>query len=406
MNAMKEHLVVSVEDGEPGPFCFSFQRLLKFMGPGLLMSIAFVDPGNLESDLQTGVTSGYDLLWVLLLTTMLGFVVQMQSAKLGVVTGKHLAEHCREQYKPVPRYALWIMAEVAIIGSDIQEVVGSAIAILLLSGGRIPLWGGVLITALDSFALLYIEKIGVRLLEMFFGVLIAVMIGAFGVMFCKADVPLDAVMRGFFIPTLPQKDIPTAALCFIKSIGVGSVAAGFWPRPPRKHPPHHPAPDPQPGRKANVLLDNELLMGAVIGVVILYILFVGYLVMCKTKAVQEIEDLTAPLLGEDHGETHSDRHSEEQPVKSQKVSPLVASEDTAPLITPFRLSGLLVTTDEELLTRARQIWEKSKNHSKLARIEADRLLDEARTGSVIPRLLCAKQLADDLKKNLLATNKR
>eukprot|EP00798_Chlamydomonas_sp_ICE-L_P021091 gene21091-27978_t len=221
--AMPKDGVIRVEVGDPIPSSsFSFQKLMKFMGPGLLMSIAFVDPGNLEGDLQTGVQTGYDLLWVLLLATGVGYIVQMQSAKLGVATGLHLAEHCRQQYAPVPRIALWIMAEVAIIGSDIhediQEVIGSAIAILLLSGGRVPLWAGVLITALDSFALLFIERFGIRYLELFFGFLISIMIGSFGVMFVKAQVPLASVAYGFLVPTLSRKDVPVAVALFGSNI--------------------------------------------------------------------------------------------------------------------------------------------------------------------------------------------
>ncbi|GAX76360.1 hypothetical protein CEUSTIGMA_g3806.t1 [Chlamydomonas eustigma] len=174
------------------------------------MSIAYVDPGNLESDLQTGSKTGYVLLWLLLLTTLMGFLVQIQSAKLGVATGKHLAQHCREQYNIVPRLVLWIMAEVAIIGSDIQEVVGSAIAISLLSGGRVPLWAGVLITGADAFVLLLLERFGVRILEASFGIMIAMMGVSFGIMYWKADVPTNAVLEGFLIPRLPRKDVPTA----------------------------------------------------------------------------------------------------------------------------------------------------------------------------------------------------
>lgn len=81
----------------------------------------------------------------------------MQAAKLGVVTGKHLAEHCRDQYPTVPRLLLYLMAEVAIIGSDIQEVIGSAIAVSLLSQGTVPLWGGVLVSAVASFVLLLVS---------------------------------------------------------------------------------------------------------------------------------------------------------------------------------------------------------------------------------------------------------
>ncbi|KXZ51426.1 hypothetical protein GPECTOR_12g388 [Gonium pectorale] len=160
---------------------FSFKRLLQFMGPGILMSIAYV-----------------------------GLVVQMQAAKLGVVTGRHLAQHCRQQYPTVPRIALWLMAEVAIIGSDVQEVIGSAIALALLSGGRLPLWAGVLLTAVDSFALLFIERLGVRVLEGFFAGMVGVMVAAFGIMYGRADVPSGEVLRGFTLPSLPRKDVPVA----------------------------------------------------------------------------------------------------------------------------------------------------------------------------------------------------
>jgi len=110
------------------------------------MSIAYVDPGNLESDLQTGTQAGYKLGWLILWSTVLGFIVQLLAVRLGVVTGRDLARTCRAVYPAAPRVLLWLMTEVAIIGSDIQEVIGSAIAIQLLSNGAIPLWAGVLIT--------------------------------------------------------------------------------------------------------------------------------------------------------------------------------------------------------------------------------------------------------------------
>lgn len=155
---------------------FSFRKLWAFTGPGFLMSIAYLDPGNIESDLQSGVVAKYkvcpagtkaktakaaaisfiyftiksllaffffiiflvdflrfQLLWVLLSATVLGLVMQRLSARLGVVTGLHLAEMCYRQYKKVPRFILWIMIEIAIIGSDMQEVIGTAIALYLLS---------------------------------------------------------------------------------------------------------------------------------------------------------------------------------------------------------------------------------------------------------------------------------
>jgi NRAMP (natural resistance-associated macrophage protein)-like metal ion transporter len=100
------------------------------------MSVAYLDPGNLESDLQTGAIVGYKLLWVLLLSTIIGFLLQSLAVRLGATTGFNLAEICRKEYNPMARYFLWIMIEIAIISSDIQQVIGSALAINILSQGQ------------------------------------------------------------------------------------------------------------------------------------------------------------------------------------------------------------------------------------------------------------------------------
>lgn len=128
---------------------FSWRKLWLFTGPGFLMSIAFLDPGNIEGDLQAGATAGDTLLWLLLWATAMGLLVQLLAARLGVVTGKNLAELCRDEYPDWVRRALWLMAEVSMVSADIQEVIGSAIAIKILSRGFLPIWAGVVITALD-----------------------------------------------------------------------------------------------------------------------------------------------------------------------------------------------------------------------------------------------------------------
>lgn len=131
---------------------FSWQKLWMFAGPGFLMSIAYLDPGNIESDLQSGATAGYALLWLLMWATVMGFLIQKLAARLGVATGSHLAELCREEYPVWARMVLWVMTEIAIIGGDVQQVIGSAIAFRILSNGRVPLWGGVLITGIQGYA--------------------------------------------------------------------------------------------------------------------------------------------------------------------------------------------------------------------------------------------------------------
>lgn len=131
-----EKILVADDDGDPSAVsAFSWRKLWLFTGPGFLMSIAFLDPGNLE-----GAAGGYSLLWLLLLVTAMGLLVQLLSARLGVATGRHLAELCREEYAGWVRVMLWVMAEIALIGADIQDVIGSAIAIKILSHGLLPLW--------------------------------------------------------------------------------------------------------------------------------------------------------------------------------------------------------------------------------------------------------------------------
>ncbi|XP_076326746.1 solute carrier family member malvolio isoform X4 [Tachypleus tridentatus] len=159
---------------------FSFRKLWAFTGPGFLMSIAYLDPGNIESDLQSGTVAQFKLLWILMWATVLGLIMQRLAARLGVVTGLHLAEICQRIYPKFPRLVLWIMIEIAIIGSDMQEVIGTAIAFYLLSNKVIPLYGGVLITVADTFTFLFLDKYGLRKLEAFFGFLITVMAVTFG----------------------------------------------------------------------------------------------------------------------------------------------------------------------------------------------------------------------------------
>ncbi|CAL9761096.1 unnamed protein product [Musa acuminata subsp. burmannicoides] len=196
------------DDGPPPPF--SWRKLWLFTGPGFLMSIAFLDPGNLEGDLQAGAIAGYSLLWLLLWATAMGLLIQMLSARLGVATGHHLAELCHEEYPRWAMLVLWFMAEVALIGADIQEVIGSAIAIKILSRGMIPLWVGVVITALDCFVFLFLENYGVRKLEAFFAFLIATMAFSFTWMFGEAKPSGKELLIGTLVPTLGSKTIKQA----------------------------------------------------------------------------------------------------------------------------------------------------------------------------------------------------
>ncbi|KAL6338925.1 hypothetical protein AAG906_024076 [Vitis piasezkii] len=207
-------VIVGIEDGDGGDWSrappFSWKKLWLFTGPGFLMSIAFLDPGNLEGDLQAGAIAGYSLLWLLLWATAMGLLVQLLAARLGVATGRHLAELCRDEYPKWARMVLWVMAELALIGADIQEVIGSAIAIKILSNGVLPLWSGVIITAFDCFIFLFLENYGVRKLEAVFAVLIATMAISFAWMFGEAKPSGVELLLGILIPKLSSKTIKQA----------------------------------------------------------------------------------------------------------------------------------------------------------------------------------------------------
>jgi len=189
-------------DYDGGNEWFSWRKFWTYTGPGWLMSIAYLDPGNLESDLQTGANTRYQLIWVLWWATFLGWVVQSLSARLGTVTGKHLAEICRYEYGMKTGIALWIFTELAIIGSDIQEVVGSAIAMKLLFGW--PLYVGCLVTALDTFTFMLIHYYGVRKLELIFSTLILVMVITFSIEFGIAKPDGMEILKGWWIPNCDE----------------------------------------------------------------------------------------------------------------------------------------------------------------------------------------------------------
>ncbi|CAE8687235.1 unnamed protein product [Polarella glacialis] len=178
-----------------------WRRLLTFTGPGWLMSIAYVDPGNLEADLQSGAQFGYRLLWALFAATVMGLGMQLIAARLGCATRKHLAEHCRDVFEPKMRIMLWLLTELAIIGSDVQEVIGCSIGLQLLFGLSLP--KGVCVTALAAFGFLFLERLGTRPLELFFGTLILVLACSMWGLFVEISPDTGAVLEGLVVPRLP-----------------------------------------------------------------------------------------------------------------------------------------------------------------------------------------------------------
>lgn len=175
-------------------------KLFKYAGPGMLISVSYLDPGNLESDLQVGAIANYKLLWVLMYSAIAGFFIQLLAVRLGSATGFHLAEICYREYGTFMRYFLWIMIEIAIIFSDIQQVIGSAVALNLLTNGHVPIWAAILITSMDVFIFLFLEKSGLRLIEAIFATFIIIMSGTFLYIYIIARPNQLDVIEGVLVP--------------------------------------------------------------------------------------------------------------------------------------------------------------------------------------------------------------
>ncbi|GAV72358.1 Nramp domain-containing protein [Cephalotus follicularis] len=178
----------------------SWKNLFAYTGPGFLVSIAYIDPGNLETDLQSGAQYKYELLWIILVASCAALIIQSLAANLGVVTGKHLAEHCRAEYPRVPNFILWVLAEIAIVACDIPEVIGTAFALNMLF--KIPVWIGVLLTGLSTLVLLALQQYGVRKLEFLIAFLVLTIAACFFVELGYAKPDPKEVLHGLFVPEL------------------------------------------------------------------------------------------------------------------------------------------------------------------------------------------------------------
>ena len=180
-----------------------WRRALSFFGPAYLVSGRYMDPGNWATDLQGGSKFGYTLIWVLLMSNLMALLLQGLSARLGIVRGRDLAQANRETYPKYVNLALYVLAEVAIAACDLAEVLGMAIGIQLLTG--IPLLYAVLITVLDTFLLLLLQRLGMRKMEAFIIGLIAVIGLSFLTEIILAKPQLSEVVTGF-IPHIPSNE--------------------------------------------------------------------------------------------------------------------------------------------------------------------------------------------------------
>lgn len=187
-----------------------FRRFLAFAGPGYLVSVGYMDPGNWGTDLAGGAKYGYALLWVILASNLMAMLLQTLCARLGLVTGKDLAQACRDYYKKPAAVALWLLCEIAIIACDLAEVIGSAVALNLLFG--LPLMIGVLVTGLDVLLLLGLMRFGFRKIEAIVITLVATIAACFLLQVAMARPDWAGVARGLVTPALPDGEALFIAL--------------------------------------------------------------------------------------------------------------------------------------------------------------------------------------------------
>jgi len=190
------------------------RRFLAFAGPGYMISVGYMDPGNWATDIAGGSRFGYTLLAVILLSNLMAILLQALSVRLGIATGRDLAQACRAHYSRPVNIGLWLACEAAIIACGLAEVIGTAIALQLLFG--IPLIAGALITALDAFLLLLLMNKGFRFLEAFVIALLIVIAACFAVQIVAAAPPIAAVLRGF----VPSPEIVTNREMLYVAIGI------------------------------------------------------------------------------------------------------------------------------------------------------------------------------------------
>jgi manganese transport protein len=180
------------------------RRFLSFAGPGYLVSVGYMDPGNWATDLAGGAKFGYALIWVILLSNLMAIFLQILCVRLGIAGGRDLAQACRERYSKPVSIILWILCEIAIVACDLAEVVGSAVALNLLFG--LPLVAGVLITGLDVLLLLGAMHFGFRKIEAIVLVLVSTVAACFAVQVFLSSPDWAGVAVGTLVPTLPNRE--------------------------------------------------------------------------------------------------------------------------------------------------------------------------------------------------------
>jgi manganese transport protein len=191
-----------------------FRRFAAFLGPGYLVAVGYMDPGNWATSLAGGAQFGYALLTVALLSNMMAILLQALCARLGIASRRDLAQACRDAFPKKIAFVLWVLAEAAIVATDLAEVIGTAIGLNLLFG--IPLEIGVVITALDVFLILWLQRLGFRWIEALIVTLLGVIAACFAVQIAMADPDWGGVIRGF----APTTDVVTNPQMLYLALGI------------------------------------------------------------------------------------------------------------------------------------------------------------------------------------------
>ena len=269
--------------------------MFAFTGPAYLVSVGYMDPGNWATDLEGGARFGYQLLWVLILSNLMAILLQTLSARLGIVSQRDLAQACRETYPRPVSYALWFLCEIAIAACDLAEVLGAAIALNLLF--HIPLLIGVLVTAADTLLLLWLTRLGIRMIESIVLSLIAVIAVCFAVEIFWAGWPEFGAMARGVVPHLNQQNLYVA---------IGILGATVMPHNLYLH--SALVQTRRIGRKdeekrtacrfnlidSTIALNGALLVNAAILVLAAMVFFKRGIVVTE---IQQANQLLAPLLG-------------------------------------------------------------------------------------------------------------
>ncbi len=193
--------------------------LLLFAGPAIVASIAYMDPGNFATNIQAGSGYGYSLLWVVMMANLIAMMFQALSAKLGIVTGRNLAEMCHDQFSTPVRIVMWIVSEIAAMATDLAEFLGGAIGLSLLFG--MPLLAGMAVTAVVTYGILIFDGRGFRPMELIIGALVSVIGICYVIEMFIAPVDWAAAGLGVITPSMPD----AAAL----TISVGIIGATVMP---------------------------------------------------------------------------------------------------------------------------------------------------------------------------------